>query len=99
MKPDDRRPTENSDTSQEVIERWLTTKMAETLKIDPRDIKLTEPFASYGVSSIVAVGFAGDLEEFLGVQLEPTLLWDYPTIESLAQYLAQSAVRKHDLGT
>jgi 8-amino-7-oxononanoate synthase len=32
---------------------------------------------------------SGELENFLGCRLSPTLLWDYPTVQELAEYLAQ----------
>jgi len=49
--------------------------------------------AEYGLDSIVALTIAGDLEEELGIELPPTLLWDYPTINDLAGYLASLAPR------
>ncbi|MGM7374347.1 acyl carrier protein, partial [Acinetobacter baumannii] len=30
---------------------------------------------------------SGDLEDLTKLELEPTLLWDYPTINALAEYL------------
>ena len=37
----------------------------------------------------MAVEAAQDLSEWLQHSLEPTILWNYPTIASLAQYLAK----------
>ncbi len=31
----------------------------------------------------------GDLEDWLGCELDPTLLYDYPTIDALAWHLAE----------
>lgn len=41
----------------------------------------------YGLDSVTAVGLAGELEEWLGRQITPTLIYDYPTIAGLIQYL------------
>lgn len=71
------------------IESWLVAKIAENLEIDPGEIDTHEPFVSFGLDSAQAVGLAGDLEEWLGRKLSPTLVWDYPTIEALARYLAE----------
>ncbi len=71
------------------IESWLVAKIAENLEIDPGEIDTHEPFVSFGLDSAQAVGLAGDLEEWLGRKLSPTLVWDYPTIESLAAFLAE----------
>jgi len=32
---------------------------------------------------------SGDLEAWLGRELSPSLIYDYPTIESLARHLAE----------
>lgn len=69
------------------IETWLVGKLATYLKINPDDIDIEEPFAHYKLDSSVAVSLTGKLADWLGRELEPTLFWEYPTIESVAQYL------------
>jgi acyl carrier protein len=32
---------------------------------------------------------AGDIEDWLGVTLEPTVAWEYPTVRELARFLAE----------
>jgi acyl transferase domain-containing protein/acyl-CoA synthetase (AMP-forming)/AMP-acid ligase II/acyl carrier protein len=73
------------------IETWLIAKVAERLGILPEEINIDEPLASYGLSSLAAVGLSGELQEWLGRSLSPTLLYDYSSIASLAQYLGQPA--------
>src|SRR5688572_31576071 len=73
----------------EDIERWLVHELAHQLGLPEHEIDIREPFASYGLSSIATVSFSGRLEDWLGLELPPTLAWDYPTIESLAGYLAK----------
>ena len=51
-------------------------------------IDIQEPFAAYGLDSAVAVSMTGELAQWTGCELEPTLFWEYPNIEALAQYLA-----------
>src|SRR5262245_57445342 len=70
------------------IEMWLVAQISELLAVDPQEIDVCQPFASYGLSSAEGVILAGDLEVWLGCSLPATLAWDYPTIESLAHYLA-----------
>src|SRR5204862_3217763 len=70
------------------IERWLAEELSAKLKILPSDFDVQQPFTSYGLDSVQMVGLIGDLEEYLGRTLQPTLAWDYPTTESLAKYLA-----------
>jgi acyl carrier protein len=42
------------------------------------------------MDSMQAMHLSGDLADWLGQQLSPTVVWDYPTIELLASHLAGS---------
>ena len=46
-------------------------------------------FATMGLDSKEAVSITGELQDWLGRALEPTLLFDYPNIDSLAVHLAK----------
>jgi acyl carrier protein len=76
------------------IQEWLILKIGELLGVTRDEIIVTEPFSSYGMSSMAAVSMAGDLEDWLGFQLPPTLAWDYPTVEALARHLAGEALAR-----
>ncbi|MEW6405184.1 MAG: beta-ketoacyl synthase N-terminal-like domain-containing protein, partial [Chloroflexota bacterium] len=65
--------------------------IAASLEIDPASIDPRKPFTYFGLGSVQAVSLTGDLEVFLNRKLSPTLAWDYPTIELLANYLANDA--------
>jgi acyl carrier protein len=70
------------------IQAWLVSRLSQVLQVEPRDIDIHAPFTNYGLTSVDAVGLSGDLEEWLGLQLSPTLAYEYPTIETLARHLA-----------
>ena len=82
------RYSSNSYPSREVIEGWLIDKVAESLQIDPHEIDIRQEFSEYGLDSVEAINVSGELENYLGCRLSPTLLWDYQNIASLAEYLA-----------
>jgi acyl carrier protein len=71
------------------LQLWLVNQIAERLGLEPDEIDIQEDFADYGLNSIEAVNLSGDLENLLGRRLPPTILWDYPNIHELSQYLAQ----------
>lgn len=79
---------EDEPLTAEEIQLWLVSKVAELVAVDPDEIDIAEPFARFGLDSIAAAGLTGDLEDWLNRRLPPTLVWDYPTIELLAQHLA-----------
>ncbi|WP_245916003.1 acyl carrier protein [Merismopedia glauca] len=72
------------------MEKWLSVKLAEQLSLDVNTVSVTEPVTRYGIDSIDAVTMVSDLEDLLALELPATLLWDYPTIEKSAQYLAEN---------
>jgi acyl carrier protein len=72
------------------IEGWLVSQLAERLGLEALEIDVEEDFANYGLNSIEAINLSGDLETMLGRRLPPTLLWDYPNICTLAEYLADN---------
>lgn len=72
------------------IESWLISYLSKLLEVDPNTIDVTHTFESYGLDSSAAVGLSGDLQEWLKTELEPTLLFDYPTIETLSHHLTET---------
>ena len=71
------------------ISDWLVAYMADLLEVEPEDIDVKDTFARYGLDSSAAVMLTGDLEKWLEKEIEPTIMYDYPTIADLAEYLAQ----------
>ena len=77
--------------SAEVIQEWLAARIAEQIEVEPEEIDITERLDSYGLDSAQAMVIAGKMEEFMGFELSPTLVWHYPTIESLSERLAEES--------
>ena len=80
---------DNDNYNTEYIQSWIENWLAQKLKINVMSIIPTNSFSDYGMDSVMAVEAAQDLSEWLQHSLEPTILWNYPTIASLAQYLAK----------
>lgn len=72
------------------IQDWLVVYLADLLEIEPDEVDVTIPFDRYGLDSSAAVGLTGDLEEWLGKEVDPTLLYDYPTVEALVRHLSST---------
>jgi acyl carrier protein len=81
--------------SAEEVEKWLVSYIARQLKAQPEQISVEEEFVNLGLSSRQAVELTLDLEEFVGRPTDAGLVYDYPTIRSLARFLtAQAATAK-----
>jgi len=65
---------------------WLTERISNALKVK-NGIDPDAPFSKYGLQSIDAVILAMEIEEQVGVELPPTLLWEYSTVNECAAYL------------
>ena len=79
--------------------RWLVTPgFPQLLGIEPREIDVREPFASYGLGSTEMVGLSGELADWLGRQISPTLPYEYPTVETLARHLAARRIPRSRAG-
>ena len=72
----------------DAIAAWLAAKVAGPLGIRPDEVDTRRPLAGFGIGSLQAVRLAAELEEWLGRKLSPTLVYDYPTIDALARFLA-----------
>ena len=75
------------------VAHWIRNALAKLLGIRADQIDLTKPFASFGVDSVTAVRLSGELQEWLGRPVPPTVAYDYPTIEKLAAHLARDPER------
>jgi acyl carrier protein len=75
--------------SRETLTQWLVEKVAHYLEKTPDEIDPHQHLADYGLDSVYAVRLCGDLEELLKIPVEPTLAWDYPTIDEMVQFLEQ----------
>lgn len=77
----------------EAIRDWLIRRVAEAAEMDPSEVDPREPFVSYGLESAEAIGLSGDLQDWLGLRLPATLIYTYPTIESVTEYLTEQVRR------
>ena len=75
------------------IKARLISLIAEQLEVVPDKIDINQPLANYGMNSLAAAIISGELQEWLKKEISPTLLYDYPTIQALAQYLVQFSDR------
>jgi acyl carrier protein len=73
----------------EEIQDWLAHSIAEQLDINPDEIDLRSPFNSYGLSSMQAMSIATQGKQQFGVALSPLVMWSFPNIETLSEYLAK----------
>lgn len=89
--PIDGAPDAGTKRTAEEIQEWIVTFLAQDLQRNADSIDVTVPLDHQCVDSVAAVGMTGRLEEWLGKRIDPTVIFDYPTIEELAKHLAGDA--------
>jgi acyl carrier protein len=88
---------------QEAIEQqisvWLQSYLADLLCVRMDEIDLRAPFARLGLDSSAGIAMTGTLSEWLSQEVDPTVVYDYPTIAQLSAALARDAQVQQRLGT
>jgi thioester reductase-like protein len=73
---------------QELLTNHVRSLIAKTLGWpDPQKIAMHEPFIDLGLDSLMTVELKNRLESSLETNLSSTLLFDYPTLKALVEYL------------
>ncbi|MEL6158595.1 MAG: acyl carrier protein [Cyanobacteria bacterium J06623_5] len=78
------------DEKAEQIQEWIVCYLSDLLEISTDEIETDVPFDTYGLDSSAAIGLTGDLEDWLGQSVDPTLLYDYPTVDALVAHLCEA---------
>lgn len=81
--------------TREEIQNWLREKIAEKIKTTASAVAVDVPFTNYGLDSILIVTLVDELEEWLHTSLDPTIFWEYPTIEILTDWLLSADLCKN----
>jgi acyl carrier protein len=78
-----------AEQSETAVEAWLTERIATYVR-QPRDaIQPETPLTEYGLDSVYALTLIGDIEDYLGLQLDPTIMWDFPSVRALTTELVR----------
>ena len=77
--------------SEAAIRDWCVKYLARTLDLSLEEIEPDASFARLGLDSANSVYLIVELEEWLGLELTPELVFEHPTISDLARYLAKRA--------
>jgi acyl carrier protein len=71
----------------QLLEERLVRHVAAVLRLGVGKLDRRTPLGSYGLNSLMALELRNRIESDLNVQLVATVLWNYPTILALAEYL------------
>lgn len=79
-----------SDAADEAaIRAWCLDYLSRALDLPAGQVDPQAEFARLGLDSASSIHFLVALEEWLGVELAPELIFEHPTIAALARHLAR----------
>lgn len=67
---------------------WIVKYLNKRLDDAPATLQLDAPFTQFGIDSMFAVVMSEDIAAWTGVDSPSNLLYQYPTINDLARYIA-----------
>ena len=73
--------------SETEIRDWCLAYLSRTVDNPLIPIGPDIPFPQMGLDSATSAYFIVELEEWVGVELEPELVFDYPTVDELARHI------------
>ena len=73
----------------EELQTWLISWLTQRAHLSPGAMQPATPFAELGIDSLSAVEISQDLDQVLGLELPPMVIWSCPSAEALAAYLAE----------
>ena len=80
---------EEVDRLGEQIQTWIMDWLVQRAGVPSAEITPDRPFAEFGLDSLTAVELSQELEDWLSIELNPVIAWNYPTLELLSRYLAE----------
>jgi len=79
------------------ISLWLRRAFSKIVELPVQQVDTSQPLSRYGLDSVSAAELAEKLQHWLGRAIDPEVVYDYPSIEALADHLAGCS--RKDTGT
>jgi acyl carrier protein len=81
-------------TPDRTVLKWLATTVASYLELPATAIDPMVPLAEMGVDSVHAVSLVGDVEMHFDIDVDPTMIFDYPTLSHIADYISATVAEQ-----
>lgn len=80
------RPTEEA--IRDHLRGLIEDELGDALPAAERPLATDRPLADYGLESRSVIALTGEVEDWLEIELDPTMFFDHPSIDALAAFLA-----------
>lgn len=69
------------------LHAWLRQELAKSTDLGLHEVDFSKSIAALGLSSLHAVRLTGELEKLLSLELDPTFLYEFDSVDALCQQL------------
>jgi acyl carrier protein len=76
-------------TTTEGIQTWLRERVAHYVDMPAEEVRIDVRLMDYGMDSLAALTFSGEIEDEYGIEVPATMAWDHPTIAAIAGLLKE----------
>jgi len=77
--------------SEAAIREWIIDYLASLFALPRESIDIRQSFTALGLDSSAAAAMSGDLADWLGIEVDPALPYDFINTEELAGEVARIA--------
>jgi acyl carrier protein len=75
--------------NEEILSSWFREKLSEETGVRESDIRLDASVESFSLDSLSLVTLSHDLETLIDRSLDPTVFWQFPTVNDLIKWLLE----------
>ncbi len=72
------------------ISDWIRENISRHAEIDPSEVGLETDIVSFRLDSLILVNITTELEEYLGMDLSPSIFWEMRTIAATSQWILEN---------
>lgn len=76
---------------------WLSTRIASYLEVPVTTIRPMVPLAEMGIDSVHAISLVGDVEAHFDIDVDPTMIFDYPTLAHIAEFISTALAEQQQV--
>ena len=82
----------DSTITEESLCRWLIDAVARYVRIRASLLQPNTSFQEVGLSSIAAVSLSAEMSDEFGIEVDPMVTWEHPTIGEVARVIFERAL-------
>lgn len=72
------------------ISDWITANISKHAGMDPAEVEPDADIVHFRLDSLILVNITTELEDFIGMELSPSIFWEMRTIAATSQWIAEN---------